>query len=82
MECRRLLPGSLTATGAIVDYKGVSQAKGPCWVPRHLARTRQCSIGRGVLAFDKGWRAVSPTDDQYPGIPPSNDLFCVVRIER
>lgn len=82
MRLRRCLPGSLMPDGSIVDYAGVVQSTGPCWVPKGLgfgvpSKENPKARRRAQMVIDVGWKVVYARD--YPSIPPRDNLTCVRR---
>lgn len=69
----RLLPGSLDATGAVIDCSGRRQTVGPCFVPFD-----KLSPARKGLMGQAGWHMVRNAAD-WPGIP-NHGWACVIRI--
>jgi hypothetical protein len=78
MQLRRLLPGSVTATGGIIDYAGVTHRHGPCWVPYGMGTKVGLRRNRLEAVSAAGWRSINVMHKDYPGIPPARDLVCVI----
>lgn len=79
MRCRRVLPGSLLPDGSVIDFKGIAQLQGPCWIPANVGRKggwdRQ--LPRRWLLRNAGWHYCPARD--WPSLKPGPDLVCIVR---
>lgn len=68
----RLLPGSLTVDGAVIDYAGDAWADGPCFMDlRKMKPARRAAMGRA------GWKIVPA--NQWPNVSPGRGLQCIRR---
>jgi hypothetical protein len=74
----RLKPGSLTATGAVIDVDGREHAKGPCFVPRDYGASIRHLLGRCAALDDAGWRMLRDCG-RWPGIPRNRTDICIIR---
>lgn len=75
MKLRRLLPGSLTPHGGVVDHEGHYWFIGPCFVPEAaLFLKRKAALGAA------GW-CVCPARD-WPSMLPAAGLVCLVNRDR
>lgn len=74
MRARRMLPGSLTPDGYVVDYQGRTSRSGPCFIPADIKPLRKAMMGMA------GWCVCPPA--LWPSLPPSQGLGCIFRPAR
>lgn len=67
-----LLPGSITATGAVIDHRGLPVDEAPCFVPADLSPARKALLGH------YGW-CVCPARDWPSVLPKPNWRPCCGR---
>lgn len=68
----RLLPGSITSDGGVIDYAGEAWADGPCFVDlRKMKAARRGAMGQA------GWKIVPAA--HWPNVSPGRGLQCIRR---
>lgn len=71
MKLHRLLPGSMTDDGGVIDYRGEKSHAGPCFIPFPLKPARLQLLG------ENGW-CKTPAKD-WPSILPRQGVACIHR---
>ncbi len=69
------LPNSLADNGDVIDWSGLRQSVGPCFVELDKLRP-----ARKALMGEAGWHVVRNAAD-WPGIPPRQRCLCIIRIK-